>query len=476
MSGNVFGEFFRVATYGESHGAAVGCVVDGCPARIPLTEADLQTQLDRRRPGQSRLTTPRAEADRAVILSGVENGLTLGTPIAVSVANAGARSGDYAALRDIPRPGHADYTTELKYGIRASSGGGRASARETIGRVAAGGVAEALLRIRCPFARIVAWVEQVGNVRMAPAEPASLERLTRADVDASPVRCPDPETAARMAEAIEAARADGDSLGGVAACLCTGFPAGLGEPVFDKLTATLAHAMMSIPSTRGFEIGGGFAAASLRGSEHNDAFEAAPGGGVRPSTNRAGGVLGGITTGKPIFFRVAFKPVPSIAKPQRTADFQGRPLELSVPGRHDPCVLPRAVPVIEAMAALVLADVLLAQAARTGSGNPFWTPSIISRSLTFRPASWIPGNGGRPGGLRSASCCSRMQSSRRWCRMCPAIWMWGMSDAPCSRPGSGSASSPRTIPAIMSWPNTAGSSSPAGAMRISRKCVCIRPI
>jgi chorismate synthase len=367
MSGNVFGEFFRVAAYGESHGAAVGCVVDGCPARVPLTEADLQAQLDRRRPGQSRLSTPRAEADRAVILSGVENGLTLGTPIAVNVANGAARSGDYAALRDVPRPGHADATTQLKYGIRASSGGGRASARETIGRVAAGAVAEAFLRVRCPSARIVAWVEQVGDVRMAPAAPAALERVTRADVDATPVRCPDPDAAARMADAIEAARADGDSLGGVAACLCTGFPAGLGEPVFDKLTAALAHAMMSIPATRGFEIGEGFRAASLRGSEHNDAYEAAPGGGIHPATNRAGGVLGGITTGEPIFFRVAFKPVPSIAKPQRTADFQGRPVELSVPGRHDPCVLPRAVPVVEAMAALVLADAVLAQAARTGT-------------------------------------------------------------------------------------------------------------
>lgn len=370
MSGNVFGEIFRVATYGESHGAAVGCVVDGCPARIPLSEADLQAQLDRRRPGQSRLTTPRAEADRAVILSGVENGMTLGTPIAVTVANGGARTGDYAALREVPRPGHADYTTELKYGIRASSGGGRASARETVGRVAAGGVAEAFLRVRCPSARIVAWVEQVGDVRMAPRDAASLAALARADVDATPVRCPDPDAAARMAEAIEAARADGDSLGGVAACLCTGFPAGLGEPVFGKLTAMLAGAMMSISSTRGFEIGEGFSAAARRGSEHNDAFAAAPGGGVRPATNRAGGVLGGITTGEPVFFRVAFKPVPSIARTQRTADFRGRAVDLSVPGRHDPCVLPRAVPVIESMAALVLADAVLRQAVQFPGGGP----------------------------------------------------------------------------------------------------------
>ncbi len=308
MAGNTFGEWFRVATYGESHGAAVGCVVDGCPARVPLSVEDVQAQLDRRRPGQSRLSTPRDEADRAVILSGVEGGVTLGTPIAISVDNRNARSGDYGLLKAVPRPGHADWTWQVKHGVRAVAGGGRASARETIGRVAAGAGAGAVLRARCPGARIVAWVEQAGTVRMERTDGAD---WTRADVDASSARCPDPGTAAR-----------------------------------------------------GFEIGEGFSAAAMRGSEHNDAFAPAPGGGVRPATNRAGGVLGGITTGEPIVFRVAFKPVPSIARVQRTAGFGGEPVELSVPGRHDPCVLPRAVPVVEAMAALALVDALLAQAAR----------------------------------------------------------------------------------------------------------------
>lgn len=361
MAGNTFGEWFRVATYGESHGAAVGCVVDGCPARVPLAEEDVQAQLDRRRPGQSRLSTPRDEGDRAVILSGVEGGVTLGTPIAISVENRNARSGDYELLKAVPRPGHADWTWQVKHGVRAVAGGGRASARETIGRVAAGAVAEALLRARCPGARIVAWVERVGEVCMEREEGKD---YTRADVDGAPVRCPDPAAAARMAEAIEAARREGDSLGGVVACRCTGFPAGLGEPVFGKLTATLAAGMMSIPAARGFEIGEGFSAARMRGSEHNDAFEAAAGGGVRPATNRAGGVLGGISTGEPIVFRVAFKAVPSIAKVQRTVGFDGEAVELSVPGRHDPCVVPRAVPVVEAMAALALADAYLAQSAR----------------------------------------------------------------------------------------------------------------
>ena len=364
VSGNVFGEWFRAATYGESHGAAVGCVVDGCPARVPLSAADVQAQLDRRRPGRSRLSTPRAEGDRAVILSGLEGGLTLGTPIAISVENRNARPGDYGILERVPRPGHADWTWQVKHGVRAVSGGGRASARETVGRVAAGAVAEAFLRARCPGAKIVAWVEQVGGVRMARPEGEALAGLTREAVDATEVRCPDPEVAGRMEEAIEAARRDGDSLGGIAACACTGFPAGLGEPVFGKLTAALAAGMMSIPAARGFEIGEGFGAAGMRGSEHNDAFAAAAGGGIRPATNRAGGVLGGITTGETVFFRVAFKPVPSIAKAQRTAGFDGAEAELSVPGRHDPCVLPRAVPVVEAMAALALADAWLAQAAR----------------------------------------------------------------------------------------------------------------
>lgn len=348
-------------TFGESHGPAVGCVIEGCPAGIPLTVEDIQAALDRRRPGQSAMTTARVEADRAVLLSGVEDGRTLGSPIAISIASDGGHRADYAALQRIPRPSHADFTTKEKYGICAASGGGRASARETAGRVAAGAVAEAVWRARCPTARILAWVEQIGEVCAPPYDDETADGFSRGQIDGSPVRCPDATASAHMVQAVEEARAAGDSLGGVAACCCTGFPAGLGEPVFDKLTATLAHGMMSIPSARGFEIGKGFAAAALRGSAHNDVFAAAEGGGIRPATNRSGGLQGGLTTGAPIRFRVAFKPVPSIARPQATVDMDGQPVELIVPGRHDPCVMPRVIPVIEAMAALALADALLLQ-------------------------------------------------------------------------------------------------------------------
>ena len=354
---STFGTLFRVATFGESHGRAIGCVVDGCPARISLSADDIQPQLDRRRPGASPLATPRKETDAVSILSGVERGLTLGTPIGLSIPNADTKPGDYAEMETVPRPSHADFTYAEKYGLRARSGGGRASARETAARVAAGAVAEKMLAAFHPV-QIVAWVESVGDVA---ARRHDLEKISRPEVDATLVRCPDPEAAPRMAEAIAAARDAGDSLGGVVACVCRGVPPGWGEPVFDKLTAALAGAMMSIPATRGFEIGEGFGAARLRGSQHNDPFAAKPGGGIRPASNHCGGIQGGISNGEPIFFRVAFKPVSTIALPQPTVAFDGTPVVFEAKGRHDSCVLPRAVPVVEAMAALVLADAFLQQ-------------------------------------------------------------------------------------------------------------------
>ena len=354
---STFGTLFRVTTFGESHGRAIGCIVDGCPARIPLSAEDLQPQLDRRRPGATALNTPRKETDVVTILSGTDRGLTLGTPIGLSIPNTDTKPGDYAEMETVPRPSHADFTYAEKYGLRARSGGGRASARETAARVAAGAVAEKMLSVFHPV-QIVAWVESVGAI---VAKRPDLSTIARADVDATLVRCPDPEAAPRMVAAIEAARDAGDSLGGIVACACRGVPAGWGEPVFEKLTAELAHAMLSIPATRGFEIGEGFGATLLRGSQHNDPFAAKPGGGIRPATNHCGGIQGGISNGETIFFRVAFKPVSTISLPQNTAAFDGSPVVFEAKGRHDPCVLPRAVPVVEAMAALVLADAFLQQ-------------------------------------------------------------------------------------------------------------------
>ena len=354
---NSFGHLLRVTTFGESHGRAIGCIVDGCPARIPLSADDLQPQLDRRRPGATALATPRKEADVVTILSGTDRGLTLGTPIGLSIPNADTKPGDYAEMETVPRPSHADFTYAEKYGLRARSGGGRASARETAARVAAGAVAEKMLSVFHPV-QIVAWVESVGSI---VSKRPDLAAIARADVDSTLVRCPDPEAAPRMVAAIEAARDAGDSLGGIVACVCRGVPAGWGEPVFEKLTAELAHAMLSIPATRGFEIGEGFGATLLRGSQHNDPFAAKPGGGIRPATNHCGGIQGGISNGETLFFRVAFKPVSTISLPQNTVAFDGSPVVFEAKGRHDPCVLPRAVPVVEAMAALVLADAFLQQ-------------------------------------------------------------------------------------------------------------------
>ncbi|MFH1969002.1 MAG: chorismate synthase [Verrucomicrobiota bacterium] len=348
---NTIGTRFQATTFGESHGSVVGAIVDGCPSRLPLSASDIQPQLDRRRPGQGGLTTSRGERDQVRILSGVDQGLTLGSPIALVVDNTDSRSADYQAIQTIPRPSHADLTYRLKYGLTAASGGGRSSARETVGRVAAGAVAEKFLTVKYGV-QIVAWVSAVGE-REAPD--LTGEMMTRDQVDAAAVRCPHAPSAREMTALIETAKKDGDSVGGIIACVCRNVPPGWGEPVFDKLNALLARAMLSIPAAKGFEIGAGFAGARGRGSEQNDMFVLKEGH-LGTCTNRSGGIQGGISNGEPIVFRVAFKPTATIAREQDTVDYEGRPVKLRVQGRHDPCVLPRAVPIVEAMAALVLAD------------------------------------------------------------------------------------------------------------------------
>ena len=356
--GNSFGQLFRVTTFGESHGGGVGVVVDGCPPRIDITVADIQRELDRRRPGQSKITTQRREADVAEILSGVFDGKSLGTPIAILVRNKDARPADYVDLAQTFRPSHADFTYQAKYGIRNWQGGGRASARETIGRVAAGAIARRVLTTVSPKLEIVAYVTQVYDVS------ASIDRarVTRAQVESNPIRCPDAVAAKKMTQLIEHARDSGDSLGGVIECMARNIPPGLGEPVFDKLEADLAKAMLSLPATKGFEIGSGFAATRMRGSEHNDAFELRAGR-IRTRTNFSGGIQGGISNGEDIYFRVAFKPTSTIAREQETVTASRRRRTIAARGRHDPCVLPRAVPMVEAMAALVLCDHALRQRA-----------------------------------------------------------------------------------------------------------------
>jgi chorismate synthase len=354
-----FGTLFRVTTFGESHGQGVGAVIDGCLPKMPLDETDIQPQLDRRRPAQSKLTTPRKEADRVAILSGVDNGITLGTPIALMVKNTDQRPADYDQMRSVPRPSHADYTYQMKYGIQALSGGGRSSARETVGRVAAGAVAEKFLSERYAI-EIVAWVSGVYAIE-APLP--DIMGVRRQDVDRSAVRCPDLQTAEKMQAAIVEAQEAGDSLGGIITCVCRNIPTGLGEPVFNKMEALLAQAMLSIPATKGFEIGSGFAGSSMRGSAHNDVF-IKKGAYLGTRTNYSGGVQGGISNGEPIIFRVAFKPPSTISLPQKTVDFEGNDTVLEAKGRHDPCVVPRAVPIIESMAALVLADLVLQQKMR----------------------------------------------------------------------------------------------------------------
>ncbi len=356
---STFGRLFRITTFGESHGTAMGVVVDGCPARLELTSEEVQRQLDRRRPGQGQLTSDRNETDRVEILSGLENGLTLGSPIAMMVRNRDQRPEEYADTNEIPRPSHADFTTLEKYGIRPASGGGRASARETWARVAAGVVAEKWLA-RDYGVEIVAWVDGVG--KEGPAE-VDVLTVTRRQVDATEIRCPDQALAATMAGAVQAARREKDSVGGVISCVCRGVPTGWGEPVFDKMEAMLARGMLSIPAAKGFEIGSGFAGTRMRGSAHNDPFVQKQQG-LGTVTNRSGGAQGGISNGEPILFRVAFKPPATIGIAQQTADYSGGEATLEARGRHDPCVTPRAVPIVEAMAALVLADLALIQRTR----------------------------------------------------------------------------------------------------------------
>ena len=356
--GSSFGQLFRITTWGESHGGGVGVVIDGCPPRIALSAADIQVELDRRRPGQSSIVTPRAEADRCDVLSGIFDGKTLGTPISIMVRNEDARPEAYAEMAQTFRPSHADFTYEAKYGIRNWQGGGRASARETIGRVAAGAVARQVLANIHPEVELVAYVAHVYDI----AATVDATGVTRAEVEANPVRCPDEVAAQKMMDAIEQAQADGDSLGGIIECVIRGVPAGLGEPVFDKLEADLAKAMLSLPATKGFEIGSGFAAAAMKGSEHNDPFEMRDDK-IRTTTNYSGGVQGGISNGENIVFRVAFKPTATIAREQKTVTTANEETTLAARGRHDPCVLPRAVPMVEAMAVLVLCDHALRQKA-----------------------------------------------------------------------------------------------------------------
>ncbi len=358
---STYGTLFKISTFGESHCPGVGAVVDGVPPRLRITPEQLQVQLDRRRPGQNKLGTQRNESDQIQILSGVENNLSLGTPIALLVANTDQRPGDYSSMRDIPRPSHADFTYTMKYGINASSGGGRASARETIARVAGGAIAEIFLTTKYGI-EIVAWVSSVGTID-APA--VDMDTITRTLVDQNEVRCPDNVSAAAMVNEIEQAKAAKDSIGGIITCVCRNVPAGWGEPAFNRMEAALAQAMLSIPAAKAFEIGSGFGGTRQRGSAHNDPFVRKQGR-LGTSSNNSGGVQGGISNGEPIYFRVGFKPTATIGHPQRTATYAGEETILAAKGRHDPCVVPRAIPIVEGMAALVLADMALMQQARLG--------------------------------------------------------------------------------------------------------------
>ena len=352
MSGNSFGTIFRITTFGESHGKAIGVIIDGCPAGLNISLAEIQKELDRRRPGQSSITSPRNEADQFEILSGIYQNKTLGTPISLLVQNKDQKPEDYTSLATIYRPSHADYTWEKKFGIRDPRGGGRASARETLARVAAGAIAKQLLAQY--KISIQAYVSAVGKV----INPIPYSDLDLNNTENSIIRNPDAESATKMIEAINLAREQGDSLGGVITCIIKNCPPGLGEPVFDKLHADLGKAMLSINAVKGFEIGEGFQAGSMLGSEHNDPFEM-KNNKVGTTTNHSGGIQGGISNGEDIYFRIAFKPVATIAQKQNSIDNAGNAVSLEAKGRHDPCVVPRAVPIVEAMAALVLADHLL---------------------------------------------------------------------------------------------------------------------
>lgn len=353
MAGNSFGTRFTITTFGESHGKAVGVVVDGMPPFVPVDAARIQRELDRRRPGQSSVTTPRNESDRVEILSGVFEGLSTGTPVAMVIANSDQKSGAYDALRELYRPGHADYTWMKKFGIRDHRGGGRSSGRETAARVAAGALAKLVLEQA--GIRVQAWTLEAAGIRCETRDPAAVE--------SNPMRACDPAAAEQMLSAVTALAAEGNSAGGIVECTATGLPAGLGEPVFDKLDARLAAAMLSIGSVKGIEFGAGFGAARMTGKENNDEMDE-----TGFLSNNAGGVLGGISTGEPLVFRIAVKPTPSISLPQKTVDSAGKRTGIEVTGRHDPCICPRIVPVVEAMTAVVLLDVLLCS--RAGIPSP----------------------------------------------------------------------------------------------------------
>ncbi|KAI9015187.1 chorismate synthase [Gaertneriomyces semiglobifer] len=403
-----FGSAFRVTTFGESHCKGVGVIIDGVPPGMPLTEDDIRPQLTRRRPGQSALTTPRNEKDAPTILSGTEKGFTLGTPICITVPNEDQRPHDYGEMDYYPRPSHADFTYLMKYGVKASSGGGRSSARETIGRVAASAIAEKFLSLTHNV-EIVAFVSSIGEVSIEPTGPyptgtspksqseveflkqwtswwQTLKTITREQVDANEVRCPDAEVAERMRQIIVEAKNANDSIGGTLVCVIRNVPAGLGEPCFDKIEAKLAHAMLSIPATKGFEIGSGFAGTCIPGHIHNDPFVRKSNGTLGTTTNFSGGVQGGITNGEDIYFKVAFKAPATIGQGQNTATYEGVDGILSAKGRHDPCVLPRAVPIVEAMAGLVIMDSLMQQLSRQGarqllSEHNFNVPGVLTGAL-----------------------------------------------------------------------------------------------
>lgn len=354
-----FGTLFKISTFGESHCKGVGVVIDGCPPNMQLTEKDIQPQLDRRRPGQSALTTDRSEKDQVVIISGTEHGKTLGTPIALQVANQDQRPSDYGDMETTPRPSHADFTYMQKYGIKASSGGGRSSARETIGTVASGAVALKILKEKYGV-EIVGWVSSVGTIQAKPVDSAT---ITTEEVDKDQTRCPDPEAAREITTKVLALKDAGDSIGGTVSCVIRNVPAGVGEPVYEKLEAKLAQGMLAIPATKGIEIGSGFEGTRMQGSEHNDPFTV-KGERLGTTTNNSGGIQGGISNGEPITFKIAFKPPATISLPQETVDYQGNDITLAAKGRHDPCVVPRAVPIVESMAALIILDMIMRQEAR----------------------------------------------------------------------------------------------------------------
>jgi chorismate synthase len=388
--GNTFGQLFRITTWGESHGGGVGVVIDGCPPRLPLTEADIQPDLDRRRPGQSSIVTPRQEADRVRILSGTFEGQTLGTPISMWVENQDARPEAYSEMAEKFRPSHADYTYQAKFGIRNWQGGGRTSARETIGRVAAGAVAKKLLKEQFGVT-VLAYVKQVQRITTQ----VDYDRVTNEAIESNIVRCPDRATAEKMVRLIEKMRRSGDSVGGIIEGVARGVPAGWGEPVFDRLEADLGKAMLSLPASKGFEIGSGFAGTLMTGLQHNDAFRMRDGK-VTTVTNNSGGIQGGISNGETIFFRVGFKPVATVMREQETVDIRFQNTTLKGRGRHDPCVLPRAVPMVEAMTALVLIDHALRQRAQCGLQNPV-NPPVAAKNPNHRRQRNVRAVG-QPGG------------------------------------------------------------------------------